>query len=86
MYAVLWRALPGPVALKVVWVLLLVGLVVWACFTWLFPIVAEHLPWGDNTVDTGSAAAAPAWTDGGRTAYGMDTGGTLVRLSTQDLA
>lgn len=83
MYAALWRALPGPTPFKVLWSLLLLGLGVWVCFTWLFPVVAEHVPWGENTVDTGAAA----WTDGARTAYGMDTGDhPLIRITPEDLA
>lgn len=61
MYAALWRALPGPVALKALLLLaLLVGAVV-VCFEWLFPLVASWLPYDETTVDTenGAATALP---------------------------
>lgn len=58
MYAVLWRALPGPVALKVVWVVLLLAGVVAVCFEWLFPLVASWLPYDETTVGTDTGAAA----------------------------
>lgn len=51
MYAALWRALPGPVALRVVLALLLVLAVVAVCFTWVFPAVAPSLPFNDTTVE-----------------------------------
>jgi hypothetical protein len=39
MYAALWRALPGPVWLRIVLLLLLAAAVVFALFTWVFPWV-----------------------------------------------
>lgn len=57
-YAALWRALPGPVAVKVLMVLVLVVAVVAFCFLWLFPRIAPVMPFNDNTVDTGGHAAA----------------------------
>ena len=39
MYGALWRVLPGPVWLRIILVLLLVGAVVFALFTWVFPWV-----------------------------------------------
>jgi hypothetical protein len=39
MYAALWRALPGPVWLRIVLMLLLAAAVVFALFTWVFPWV-----------------------------------------------
>lgn len=50
MYAALWRALPGPLPVKVVQAVLLLALVVAVCFTWLFPAVAPLLPVNDGTV------------------------------------
>ncbi len=50
MYAALWRSLPGPVPVKAVLVILLLALVVYACFTWVFPWVGERLPYADTTV------------------------------------
>lgn len=50
MYAALWRALPGPTWAKVLQVLALLGLVVYVCFTWVFPAVAPLLPVNDGTI------------------------------------
>ncbi|KGN30078.1 membrane protein [Knoellia sinensis KCTC 19936] len=57
MYAALWRALPGPVPVKLAAMIVLLGLVVWVCFEWVFPLVADWLPYGDNTV---SLPASPS--------------------------
>lgn len=51
MYAALWRVLPGPRWFRVVLLLLLVAGVVVLCFEWAFPLLAEHLPLNDQTVD-----------------------------------
>lgn len=58
MYAVLWRVLPGPVALKVVWLVVLLAAVVAVCFEWVFPLVASWMPYDETTVgtDTGDPA------------------------------
>jgi hypothetical protein len=53
MYAALWRVLPGPLALRVVLVGMIVLAVVAACFLWLFPLVAPLVPFNDTTVTTG---------------------------------
>jgi hypothetical protein len=58
-YAALWRSLPGPPVAKAAQCLVLALLVVAVCFLWLFPAIAPHLPFSDNTVAPG-AAAAPA--------------------------
>lgn len=50
MYAALWRALPGPRWVRALLCLLLAAAVVAACFAWVFPAVAEVLPFNDNTV------------------------------------
>lgn len=60
MYAALWRRLPGPWPLRTVLALLLALLVVAACFTWVFPWVAAHLPVNDPTVG-GFAGFGPSW-------------------------
>lgn len=61
MYAALWRALPGPVALKALLLLALLVAVVGVCFEWLFPLVASWLPYDETTVgtDTGGSAQLP---------------------------
>ena len=61
MYAVLWRALPGPAFVRVLLLLLLAALVVVVCFEWVFPLVASWLPYDETTVgtDTGGPASLP---------------------------
>jgi hypothetical protein len=41
MYSLIWRILPGPVWLKVVWALILAAAVVWALFTWGYPWISD---------------------------------------------
>jgi len=50
MYGLLWRALPGPAWFRVILLLLLAALVVYFCFTWLFPQIAPFMPFNDTTV------------------------------------
>ena len=51
MYALLWRSLPGPFWLRVTIVVVLALAVVAACFRWVFPAIAPHLPFNDTTVE-----------------------------------
>ncbi|MBU4188159.1 MAG: hypothetical protein L6256_07950 [Propionicimonas sp.] len=50
-YGWLWRVLPGPKALKVVQVALLLVAVVAVLFTWVFPVIAPLMPFNDTTVE-----------------------------------
>ena len=50
LYGAIWRALPGPLAVKLLLSLVLVLAVVAFCFLWLFPRVAPLMPFNDNTV------------------------------------
>ncbi|ANS80010.1 hypothetical protein SGUI_2614 [Serinicoccus hydrothermalis] len=50
MYAALWRALPGPVWVRLLLVLLALAAVVVVCFTWVFPQIAPLLPLNDPDV------------------------------------
>lgn len=50
MYALLWRALPGPAWFRAFLLLILFVGFVYLCFTWLFPTIAPHLPFNDMTV------------------------------------
>lgn len=61
MYAALWRILPGPALVRVLILLVLLALVVLACFEWLFPLVASWLPYDETTIstDTGDTAYLP---------------------------
>ncbi|MDR6863257.1 hypothetical protein [Phycicoccus sp. 3266] len=56
LYAAIWRALPGPLVVRVLLALVLLAAVVAFCFLWLFPRIAPSMPFNDNTVDGGSAA------------------------------
>ncbi|GGL40242.1 hypothetical protein H9L10_13820 [Phycicoccus endophyticus] len=51
MYAALWRILPGPVWAKVLQCLVLAALAVVVLFHWVFPALAEAVPFNGNTVD-----------------------------------
>lgn len=51
MYGWLWRALPGPVWLRVVLLAILAAAVVVICFTWVFPAVEPLMPFTDITVE-----------------------------------
>ncbi|MFL6170933.1 MAG: hypothetical protein ACJ711_14770 [Ornithinibacter sp.] len=53
MYAALWRSLPGSSWVKALQCLVLLLALVAVCFVWVFPAVAPHLPFNDNTVETG---------------------------------
>lgn len=53
MYAAMWRALPGPVILKVLEAALLFVGVVAVLFLWVFPWAEQSLPFLDVTVDEG---------------------------------
>jgi len=58
-YALLWRALPGPTVVKALLSLVLFLGFVAFCFLWLFPRIAPFMPFNDNTVDpSGSAGHA----------------------------
>lgn len=51
MYSALWRFLPGGVVLKVLQLILIAGLLVFALFEWVFPWVAQTFLVEDSTVD-----------------------------------
>nr|WP_172829462.1 hypothetical protein [Pedococcus dokdonensis] len=51
MYSAIWRALPGPLVVRVLLALLLAVAVVAVLFVWVFPRIAPLMPFNDNTVD-----------------------------------
>ena len=61
LYAAIWRALPGPLVVRVLLAVVLVLAVVAVLFVWVFPHVAPYMPFNDNTVDTSGGAAAAGW-------------------------
>lgn len=44
MYGALWRVLPGPWPVKLLILLVLIALALWAMVTWLFPWIDTFLP------------------------------------------
>lgn len=50
MYAWIWRSLPGPLVVRLVLALVLLGAVVVLLFGWVFPAIAPHLPFNESTV------------------------------------
>jgi hypothetical protein len=58
LYAAIWRALPGPLVVRVLLAAVLVLLVVAFCFLWLFPRIAPLMPFNDNTVDPSAGVVA----------------------------
>jgi hypothetical protein len=57
MYAWLWRALPGPLPVRLLMAMLLVAVAVALCFTVLFPWLAVQLPLDEVTI--GAAPEMP---------------------------
>lgn len=57
MYAALWRALPGPTAVKSIEALVLFLIVVVVLFVWVFPWLVPMLPFNDVTVESEAAGA-----------------------------
>lgn len=51
MYAALWRALPGPVWVRVLTLIVLVAVILWALASVVFPWVADVLLSQDVTVE-----------------------------------
>jgi hypothetical protein len=52
MYGALWRVLPGPWWLRLLLLLILIAAVVFALFTWVFPVVDGILNPINVTVDS----------------------------------
>ncbi|MBN9326059.1 MAG: hypothetical protein J0I87_03965 [Cellulomonas sp.] len=50
MYAWLWRHLPGPVWVRVLISAALAAAVLTACFLWVYPAIAPHMPFNQTTV------------------------------------
>jgi hypothetical protein len=51
LYGLIWRTLPGPAPVKALIALILLAAAVWALFTWVFPQIADLMPFNDVTVD-----------------------------------
>jgi hypothetical protein len=50
MYAAIWRLLPGPVVVRLFFVLVLIAAVLAACYFYVFPFVNNLIPTPDVTV------------------------------------
>jgi hypothetical protein len=50
MYGALWRVLPGPAWLRVIFLLILLALVLFALVEWVFPFVDQFVAPQDVTV------------------------------------
>ncbi|MGN6612515.1 MAG: hypothetical protein ACTHLJ_12145 [Angustibacter sp.] len=51
MYGWIWHHLPGPVAVRALLSVVLLGAVVALLFGWVFPAVAPYVPFNDGTVN-----------------------------------
>ncbi|MCU1405250.1 MAG: rane protein [Glaciihabitans sp.] len=50
MYGALWRVLPGPAWLRIIFLLILLALVLFALIEWVFPFVDQFVAPQDVTV------------------------------------
>ncbi|MGY5765467.1 hypothetical protein ACXET9_09710 [Brachybacterium sp. DNPG3] len=50
MYAWMFRHLPGPVWLRVIFTIILLAAVVVVLFQWVFPWIAPYMPFNDGLV------------------------------------
>lgn len=50
MYSWIWRNLPGPVWMRLILSLVIIGAVVLALFEWVYPWLAPILPFQQQTV------------------------------------
>lgn len=50
MYGLIWRALPGPLLVRILLAVLLVAGVVAALFLWVFPAIEPYIPINEQTV------------------------------------
>ena len=57
-YGALWRALPGPAAVKALLALVLLAAVVAVLFLWVFPRIAPVMPFNENTVGAASTVGS----------------------------
>jgi hypothetical protein len=51
MYAALWKMLPGPIMLKVLQLIAILGIVLFFLFEWLFPWIAQTFLSEQSTVE-----------------------------------
>lgn len=51
MYGAFWRALPGPALVKLLIVLILLSVVIYALFEYVFPWLEPYLPLNEITIE-----------------------------------
>lgn len=51
MYGALWRLLPGPVWFRIILLLILIAVALWALVTWVFPWVETIVDNQEVTID-----------------------------------
>lgn len=51
MYGALWRLLPGPVWFRIILLLILIAVTLWALVTWVFPWVETIVDNQEVTID-----------------------------------
>lgn len=60
MYVWIWRTLPGPLAVRMLQVLVLLALLLTVLFLYAFPYVEAQLPYSDVTVPAPAQSELPA--------------------------
>ncbi|MDR1710383.1 MAG: hypothetical protein LBR58_00740 [Propionibacteriaceae bacterium] len=50
-YGLIWRILPGPKPIKLVLAAGLILAALYVCFNWVFPQIADYMPFNDVTVE-----------------------------------
>lgn len=53
MYGLLWRALPGPWIVRFLICLVLIAATVYVLMEYVFPVIADYMPFNDATVEEG---------------------------------
>lgn len=51
LYGTLWKLLPGPLPVKIVLAAILLGVAIYALFTWAFPVMEPYMPGSDITIE-----------------------------------
>jgi len=51
MYGLFWRILPGPAWFRAIIALAIALVAIYACFKWVYPVLADWMPFNDGTVD-----------------------------------
>ncbi|SDI22131.1 hypothetical protein SAMN04488693_107149 [Arthrobacter subterraneus] len=50
MYALIFRSLPGPLWLRIIWAILLIAAALAVLVTWVFPWLSQFSPLTDSTI------------------------------------